>query len=339
MSVKRSDNKGLTGAQRAAVIMLSLGEEFGSQIWKMLDEDEIKTLSLAMSQLGSVDAMTVEDLIVDFVSRMSSSGAVTGSYDKTEHLLRKLLPGHQADSIMEEIRGPAGRNMWQKLSNVDAEILANFLKGEYPQTVSVVLSKIRTDHAAKVLSLLPEEFAIDVVHRMLKLEGVQKDALERIEDTLRTEFISNLAHTHRRDAHELIADIFNGFDRQTETRFLSALDEINRDATKRIRALMFTFDDLTKLDPASMQTLLRSIDKQLLTKALKGAGESVRQFFLSNMSSRAAKVLEDDMAGLGPMRLKEVDDAQMKIVHLAKDLADKGEIMISKNRAEDELVY
>lgn len=339
MSVKRSDNKGLTGAQRAAVIMLSLGEEFGAQIWKMLDEDEIKTLSLAMSQLGSVDAMTVEDLIVDFVSRMSSSGAVTGSYDKTEHLLRKLLPGHQADSIMEEIRGPAGRNMWQKLSNVDAEILANFLKGEYPQTVSVVLSKIRTDHAAKVLSLLPEEFAIDVVHRMLKLEGVQKDALERIEDTLRTEFISNLAHTHRRDAHELIADIFNGFDRQTETRFLSALDEINRDATKRIRALMFTFDDLTKLDPASMQTLLRSIDKQLLTKALKGAGESVRQFFLSNMSSRAAKVLEDDMAGLGPMRLKEVDDAQMKIVHLAKDLADKGEIMISKNRAEDELVY
>ncbi|MGL4324028.1 MAG: flagellar motor switch protein FliG [Beijerinckiaceae bacterium] len=338
MATRRYD-EGLTGPQKAAVLLLALGDDYGAPIWKLFDEDEVRMVSAAMSQLGSIEALAVEDLIVDFVSKMSTGGGITGSFDKTEMLLLKVLPKNQIDAIMEEIRGPAGRNMWQKLSNVDAEVLATFLKNEYPQTIAVILSKIRTDHTAKVLASLPDDLAIDVVHRMLKLEGVQKDAIERIEETLRTEFVSNLSHTSRRDPHEMIAEIFNAFDRQTETRFLTSLDEINRDAAKRIRSLMFTFDDLVKLDPASMQTLLRAVDKPSLTKALKGASESVRKFFFSNMSTRAAKVLEDDMSALGPMRLKEVDDAQAKVVYMAKDLADKGDIMIAKNRSEDELIY
>ncbi|MBN9062525.1 MAG: flagellar motor switch protein FliG [Rhizobiales bacterium 65-9] len=329
----------LSGPQRAAVILLTLGDEFGAPIWKRLDEDEIRVVSVAMSQLGSIEASTVESLIVDFVSKMSATGAVTGSLDRTELLLQKILPGQQASMIMEEIRGPAGRNMWQKLSNVDSEVLANFLKNEYPQTAAVVLSKIKPDHAARVLAAMPEDSATDIVHRMLKLEGVQKDALERIEETLRTEFVSNLSQTTRRDAHELMAEIFNSFDRQTETRFLASLEGVNHDAAKRIRSLMFTFDDLVRLDPASMQTLMRALDKTVLTKALKGASEVVRTFFFSNMSTRASKAMQDDMAALGPMRLKDVDDAQATIVLAAKDLADKGEILISKNRSEDELVY
>lgn len=338
MATRRTDD-GMTGPQKAAVILLALGEEFGGPIWKMFDEDEVRQISMAMSQLGTVDSAAVENLIVEFVSKMSTTGSITGSYDKTEMLLSKVLPKGQIDAIMEEIRGPAGRNMWQKLSNVDSDVLATFLKNEYPQTIAVILTKIRTDHTAKVLAALPDDLAVDVVHRMLKLEAVQKDAIDRIEETLRTEFVSNLSHTSRRDPHEMIAEIFNAFDRQTETRFLTSLDEINRDAAKRIRSLMFTFDDLVKLDPASMQTLLRAVDKAALTRALKGASESVRKFFFSNMSTRAAKVLEDDMQALGPMRLKEVDDAQAKVVYAAKELADKGEIMIAKNRSEDELIY
>ncbi|WP_342360425.1 flagellar motor switch protein FliG [Terrarubrum flagellatum] len=331
--------EGLSGPQRAAVLLLALGEEHGAELWKMFDEDEIRAVSIAMSQLGSIEALTVESLIVEFVSKMSATGAITGSLDRTELLLQKILPAQQVSLIMEEIRGPAGRNMWQKLSNVDGDVLANFLKNEYPQTAAVILSKIRTDHAAKVLAALPDDISTDVVHRMLKLEGVQKDALERIEETLRSEFVSNLSQTTRRDAHELMAEIFNSFDRQTESRFLNSLEEVNHDAAKRIRSLMFTFDDLVKLDPASMQTLMRSVDKMLLTKALKGANETVRKFFFSNMSTRAAKTMEDEMGALGPMRLKDVDEAQAAIVLTAKDLADKGEIMISKNRSEDELVY
>ncbi len=222
-----------------------------------------------------------------------------GNFDATERLLQQYLPPERVANIMEEIRGPAGRNMWEKLSNVHEQVLANYLKNEYPQTVAVVLSKIRPEHAARVLAILPEEFALDVVSRMLRMEAVQKDVLERVEQTLRTEFMSNLAQTRRRDAHELMAEIFNNFDRQTETRFITALEERNRESAERIKTLMFTFDDLVKLDAGSAQTLLRHVDKDKLALALKGASDAVREFFLSNMSTRAAKMLRDDMEAHG----------------------------------------
>src|SRR6202020_683540 len=144
---------------------------------------------------------------------MSASGALMGTFDATERLLQQYLPTEGVSGIMEEIRGPAGRNMWEKLSNVQEDVLANYLKNEYPQTIAVVLSKIAADHASKVLAVLPEELALEVVRRMLGLDPVQKDILEKIETTLRTEFMSTLSHTKRRDSHEQMAEIFNSFDR------------------------------------------------------------------------------------------------------------------------------
>src|SRR5438552_14092101 len=329
----------LTGPERAAVLMLALGEQYGSKIWNMLDDDELKSLSICMSTLGTIDAPEVEGLLLEFVSRMSASGALMGNYDATERLLQQYLPPERVGGIMEEIRGPAGRNMWEKLSNVQEDVLANYLKNEYPQTIAVVLSKIRPEHAARVLAILPEDLALDVVNRMLRMEAVQKEVIERVENTLRTEFMSNLSQTRRRDAHEVMAEIFNNFDRQTETRFMTALEDDNRESAERIKTLMFTFDDLVKLDPGSAQTLMRHIEKDKLAIALKGANEDVRGFFLGNMSSRAGKMLLDDMAALGPVRLRDVDEAQALLVNLAKDLAAKGEIMLTKNRADDELVY
>lgn len=278
--------------------------------------------------------------MLEFVGRLSASGALLGNYDATERLLAQFLPKDRIAGIMDEIRGPAGRNMWEKLANVQEEVLANYLKNEYPQTVAVVLSKLRPEHAARVLGILPEEMALDCVNRMLKMEAVQKEVIERVEQTLRTEFMSNISQTRRRDAHEVMAEIFNNFDRQTETRFLTALEEENRDASERIKALMFTFDDLIKLDAASAQTLMRSIDKDKLAVALKGASEGVREFFFKSMSSRAAKMLVDDMQAMGAVRLRDVDEAQTLLVNIAKDLAAKGEILIAKSRGgDDELVY
>lgn len=329
----------LNGAQRAAVILLILGDEFGRPIWSELEDEEIRIISRSMADLGTVDAEVVEQIMVDFISKVSNAGAVTGSFDRTESLLQRLLPKNQVSAIMEEIRGPAGRNMWQKLANIEASVLANFLKNEYPQTVAVVLSKIKPDHAAQVLSHLPEEFAIDVVQRMLRMESVQKEALDYIEQTLRSEFVATLAQTARKDPHESMAVIFNSFDRQTESRFLSALDVMNKDSARKIRALMFTFEDLQKLDPAGVQVLMRGVDREVLTRALKGASQAMKDFFLAGMSSRAAKNLLDDLQSMGPLRLKEVDEAQSKMVQIAKNLADKGEIMIAKNNSEDELIY
>src|ERR671912_2439735 len=291
-----------------------------------------------MSQLGTVESAMVEELLLEFVSRLSASGSLMGNYEATERLLQQYLPSDRVTGIMDEIRGPAGRNMWEKLSNVQEEVLANYLKNEYPQTIAVVLSKLTAEHAARVLAILPEDLALDVVGRMLKMEAVQKEVIERVEQTLRLEFMSNLSQTRRRDAHEVMAEIFNNFDRQTETRFITALEEDNRDAAERIKALMFTFDDLIKLDAGSAQTLMRHIDKDKLAVALKGANEAVRQFFFTNRSTRAAKMLVDDMQAMGPVRLRDVDEAQVLLVNLAKDLAAKGEIIISKQRGDEELV-
>ena len=239
---------------------------------------------------------------------------------------------------MEEIRGPAGRTMWDKLGNVNETVLANYLKNEYPQTVAVVLSKIKPDHAGRVLTQLPESFAMEVVMRMLRMEAVQKEVLDDVERTLRNEFFSSLARTNRRDSHELIAEIFNGLDRATENRFITALEERNRDSAERIKALMFTFEDLSKVDGMAIQGILRAAEKEKLPLALKGASEGLRDLFFSNMSERAAKLLREDLAAMGPVRLKDVEEAQSYLVALAKDLAARGEIVIAEG-GEDELVY
>jgi flagellar motor switch protein FliG len=335
----KEDFRSLTGPERAAIFMLSLGEEHSTKIWAMLDEDEVKEISQLMSNLGTISSGLVEKLLVDFVSQMSATGSLMGSYESTERLISRFMPQDKVSQIMEEIRGPAGRTMWDKLANVNESVLANYLKNEYPQTVSVVLSKIKPEHAARVLGALPEEFALEVVQRMLRMESVQKDILDKVEQTLRVEFMSNLARTAKRDAHEHMAEIFNNFDRQTESRFVTALEERNRDSAERIKALMFTFEDLGKLDPGSIQTLLRNVEKDKLALALKGSTDSLRDVFFSNMSERAGKILREDMDAMGPVRLKDVDEAQMRMVNVAKDLANKGEIMIASKQGEDELVY
>lgn len=333
------DFRQLKGPDKAAILMLALGEEHSAKIWPLLDDEEIKEISQNMANLGSVNSETVEKLFLEFVNNFSSTGSLSGTFDSTERLLMKALPSDRVTQIMEEIRGPAGRTMWDKLANVNELALANYLKNEYPQTVAVVLSKIRPEHAARVLAALPEEFSMEVVMRMLRMELVQKEVLDKVEQTLRTEFMSNLARTNRRDSHEMMAEIFNSLDRNTEARFLAALEERSRDAAERIKALMFTFEDLIKLDPSGVQTLMKSVDKDKLGLALKGASETLRDLFFSNMSERASKLLREEMESMGPVRLKDVDEAQMAMVNMAKELAAKGDIMLADNKGDDELIY
>jgi len=335
----REDYRTMSGPEKAALLMMSVGEENATRLFSLMDDDEIKELSQAMANLGTVSAQMVERLLVEFADQISSTGSLVGNFDNTERLLTKVMDPDRVGQIMEEIRGPAGRTMWEKLANVNESVLANYLKNEYPQTVAVVLSKIKPEHASRVLGLLPEPFAMEVIMRMLRMESVQKEVLDDVERTLRNEFMSNLARTNRRDAHEMMADIFNYLDRNMENRFLTALEERNRDSAERIKALMFTFEDLSKLDPGGVQTLLRNAEKDKLALGLKGASEELRDLFFSNMSERAAKIMREDMQAMGPVRLRDVDEAQMYIVQLAKDLAANGEIIIADNKGEDELVY
>jgi flagellar motor switch protein FliG len=335
----KEDFRKLNGQQKAAIFLMAVGEETAIKLFAMMDDDEIRELSSIMSGLGKVNSDIVERLFIEFAEQVSATGALVGNYDSTERLLVKALGKGRVDSIMEEIRGPAGRNTWDKLGNVSEEILANFLKNEYPQTIAVVLSKIKSDHAAKVIMNLPEDLSLEVIMRMLSMESVKKDVMDGIEKTLRMEFMSNLAKRQTRDSHELLAEIFNNFDRNAEAKFMGKLEERSSADAERVRALMFTFEDLAKIDVAGIQTVLRGLDKDKLTIALKGASDTIKDLFLKNMSERAAKILREDMEALGPVRIKDVDEAQMYIVAIAKDLSAKGEIIIAGDGDEEQMIY
>lgn len=330
--------KKFTGPQRAAALLLVLGKEHGAPIWGQLSVEEVKELSSAMAQLGRLPAAVVEHILVLFSSEVSSMASLHGSFETTESLLAGILPDEKVKEIMEDIRGPSGRTMWDKLSNVSEGVLASYLKNEYPQTVAVILSKLKPDHAARVLSELPREFGVDVVARMLRMHTVQKDVIQEVEQTLKSEFMTNLSRSQRRDPHESMADVFNAMDRSTEEAILGALDETMPESAERIRSLMFTFDDLMNLLPNAIQAIVKNADKRMMALALKGASEDMRKVFFGGMTERAASLMRDDMANMGPVRARDCEEAQSGLVRLAKSLADRGEIMLVDPKSDDSVI-
>lgn len=331
------DFNSVSGSQKAAILMLAVGEEQRSKLFGLMQEEEIRLVSSAMAQLGAVRASVVDQLCAEFKESLGGQSGLLGSLQTTERLLLQSLPADRAAQIMDEIRGPAGATMWEKLGNVSEVVLANYLRNEYPQTAAVILSKLSADHTGKVLAQLPEGFAIEVIMRMLHMRSVQRDILLGVEETLRTEFMSNLSSSQPRDSHEMMAEIFNSLDRQSETRFIAALEERNKESAEKIKALMFTFNDLRRLSSASIQILLRNAEKDKLPIALKGASQAVRDLIFQNLSERAGRMLREDMELLGPVKMRDVDDAQAGIVTLAKDLASQGQIEINDN-SSDEMV-
>jgi flagellar motor switch protein FliG len=338
-AITKDDYRSLTGTQKAAMMMMSISDENVTRLFSMMDDEEIKEISTAMSTLGRVDAECVERLFNEFNEEMSAAGVLVGSYNTTERLLQKALGRDRVNSIMDEIRGPAGRTTWDKLANVNEEMLASYLRHEYPQTIALIISKIKPDHAARVLTVLPDELSLEVINRMLVMDSVKKEVIEGIEKTLKHEFMSNIAKTQRRDSFEMMAEIFNNFDRNTEGKFMGALEQKDPDVAERIRNLMFTFEDLIKIDAAGIQTIMRNLDKDKLALAMKGASDTLKDLFFGNMSERAAKILREDMEAMGPVRLKDVDESQMYVVQVAKELATKGDIIIAEANGEEQLVY
>ena len=328
----------LTGPQKAAILILALGDGPGGKLFSLLHEDEIREVSRALVNMGPIPAAVVEQICAEFTASLNDASGLIGGIESTERLLLMSLPPARVAQIMEEIHGPAGRTMWDKLGNVGEDMLANYLKNEYPQTAAVVISKLRPDHAARVLGELPESFANEVVLRLLCMETVQQDVLSDVERTLRLEFMSNLTRTARTDPHEQMAIIFNNLDRRTETRFLGALERRDQEAADRIRALMFTFDDLGRIPAQGIQVLLRTVQKSSIAMALKGAPADIRDLFFRNLSERAAKMLREELDRLGAVKLREVDEARAELVRVAKDLAAEGRIEI-KTASDEEVVF
>jgi len=336
--VKMSASK-LSGLQKASVIMMSLEEDIAAKVFSMMSEDEIKAISSSMSSLGTIDTKSTENLITEFSDKLSTGSGIVGNASNTQKILSKALGEEGAAAMMETLGGPEGRDTWDKLNNVNEEVLASFIKNEYPQTAALVLSKIRSTQAAKVLTVLPDDFAMDVIQRMLTIEPVKNEILTDIEKTLNTEFMSSLATTQQVDSYELMAEVFNNLDRNTETKFFEMLEKTDDDSATRIRELMFTFEDLINIDASGIQTLISKADKDFLVIALKGANDEMRELFFSNMSERAAKIMKEDMESKGPVRMRDVDEAQLSIVNTAKELAESGDIVIPEDEVTEEMVY
>lgn len=332
---KNSTNTALNGVQKVAILLLSVSDEVATKIFGMMNEDEIRDVSHAMSGLGVIQPAVIESVIQEFSDEIIGNSIFLGNLFTTEKLLTKFMDTDRVKALMEEIKGPQGRNTWEKLANVNEELLALYLRSEHPQTAALILSKIVPEHAAKVMGILPEQFAFDVITRMLNMGSVKKEVIERVEKILRAEFISSVGKTMKRDSCEMIADIFYNLDRSNEARYMHLLEESQPEAAQKIKDLMFTFEDLVRLDGRGVQVLFSAVDKSMLSTALKGASEAVRDVFFRNMSQRAARIIIEEIEVMGQVRVRDVENAQSEIVRIVKDLVDRGDIDIAVDGKEE----
>lgn len=328
----------LTGPEKAAVLVLALGEEASAKLLAGLELPEIKELSQTIARLGRVEAGLVERVLAEFGERLESPSDVAGGLETTEKLLARFLDKEKVEAILDEIRGPAARTVWDGLAKVEDTVLAGYLRNEHPQTVALVLSRLEPAQVARVLSKLPDELAVETITRMLRLDEVRPEVLADVERTLLAEFTADRSRSVRRDGHEAMAEIFNHFDRSTESRLMAGLEERDREAAERIKASMFTFEDLSRLDGPGIQLLIRNAGNARIAVALKGASEQIKNLFFSNMSERAAKILREEMEAMGPIRLRDVEEAQQFLVNMAKELAAAGEIFLADGK-EEQMVY
>jgi flagellar motor switch protein FliG len=328
----------ISGLDKVAIIFMAVERDVAIKLFGLLDDDEIREISKAMVSLGSVESETVEKVMEEFNVLMTESTSVEGNLANTRNLLGQILGQEATDEVLNDIYGPTGKDIWDKLNNVNEETLSSFLVNEYPQTIALILSKMKSSKVAKILSILPEDLSFDIVQRMLTIEPVKKEVLNDIENTLKNEFMANLFLTKKVDTYEIMSEIFNNFDRQTEQKFFEKLEAIDKESAEKIKSLMFTFYDLLKLSPQAIQMVIKGCDNDMLVIALKGSSEEMRNFFFGNMSERASKILKEEMEAKGPIRLKEVDEAQMKIVKITKDLAEKRQITIPEGDEDEQMI-
>ncbi|MEM9809896.1 MAG: flagellar motor switch protein FliG [Pseudomonadota bacterium] len=340
-SVKiRNEVDALSGPEKVAVMLLTLGEDQAGPLLERMDDSEVRIITRSMATLGSITGEVLEELIRRFTEQFSQGGSVIGSADSTERMLRSFLPADRVVDIMNYIRGPAGSTTWEKISMVDNAMLAKYLNGEHPQTIAVVLSKIDPDQAAHVLSNLPEKMVPDVMKRMISMNSVTKEVLADIEEMLQRDLMLNYQSSQETNNLSHMAEIFNRTESERSDQLLQGLREDHEEEVYQIKQLMFTFDDLMELDPHSLRTVIRSCESDTLTYALKGCDADTRTKILSNLSERARAILMDNMDTLGPVLMRDVEAAKATMVRKAKELAEANVIIIERGGdSGNQMVY
>ena len=317
-----------TGAERAALVLLALGEAHGGPIWNELSDDEIAVLTRAMARLGSIDQTYVTAALDLFQGELVTLSGLAGTPEAAGQIVAKVLPEPRALPHLERLRKPQGPDVWQQLGGLSDQVLADYLAGEHPQTAALILSRLAPPHAARVLARLEPEFSLDCLDRMMGTQEVDQAVLGAVEATLGTYLVAPNTGPAQPDPAVRVADIFNALDKRAGEDLLGRWQQAEPETADKVRGMMFTFDDFIKLPASVVQVLLRGLDKDTLGLALKGAPPEVRSFFLDQMSMRAARMLEDQMTGRGPIPRRMALEAQARIVAIARDLEKAGELSL-----------
>jgi flagellar motor switch protein FliG len=315
----------LDALDRAAIILMTLDQNHAQQIFAKLEDEEIRRVSRTMANLGRTDAALVERTVSEFQAALGRAGNLVGSMQNTERMLRHVLPAPKVAEIMQDISGGTGK-VWEKLTQVPADALAAYLGNESPQTAAVILAKLPSQHAARVLPLLPNMG--EVALRIVRTERVQNTVMSDIEETLRREFVGDGAGSRGRDSSATLAELLNHADKAMVQQLLATMSEQDADAAVRVRRLMFGFEDLIRIDPATFGALVAECPAEKLPIALAAAEARLRDLFLLSMSERAGNMLREEIESMPAPRKRVVDEAQAEIVALAKRLAEEGRIFI-----------
>ena len=326
----------LTSTQRAAVLMLLLGEQQASEIIRFLNPKEVQSLGAAMVSVADLSQEAVNVVLDEFVTmlkKQTSLGLGTGDY--VEKVLKRALGEDKAASVLSRIMPGQGSKGLEILKWMDARSIAEMIRGEHPQVVAIILSVLEYTVAADVLNFLPGESRPEIIQRIASLETVQPSAMEELEQIMMKQFATNSSSKSSSfGGVKAAAQIMNSVKVELESSIMAGLSQIDGELMQKIQDNMFTFENLSSVDNRAIQILMRNIEPDLLMTALKGAPEFVKDKFFDNMSSRARVMFIDEMEAKGPLRLTDVEEAQKLIMRTARKLSDKGELVLA-GRGDD----
>ncbi|MGC8718672.1 MAG: flagellar motor switch protein FliG [Thermodesulforhabdaceae bacterium] len=333
-------DKKLSGPQKAAILMLALGEQVAAELLKYLKPEEIKKLGIEMGNLRGVDPKTTADVLAEFNDQFQDTDSIRVLGEEYfKNLLPNALDPEKAQEVIRAIEKEKERIPFKNIRELDARVLANFLRAEHPQTIALVMAHLGEEKAAQVISHLPQGLQFEVINRIVNLETVPSDIVREVDEALEQELLSLGGEMQQiLGGVQKVAEILNRCDRKTADTILQALEEADAELAERVRKLMFVFDDLVAVPDVGIREILKEVDNKDLVVALKTASEELKNKIFRNLSKRAAQILEEDLAVLGPVRLSEVEAAQQRILEVARRLEKEGRIVLAGGEGGDALV-
>jgi flagellar motor switch protein FliG len=337
----RYENRGkLTGKQKAAILLISLGPDVSASVYKHLSEEEIEKLTLEISGVRKVDPQTKEEVMEEFHQIALAQDYISqGGIAYAKSVLEKALGTEQATNIINRLTSALQVRPFDFARKADPGQILNFIQNEHPQTIALILSYLDPGQAGQILSELPQEMQADIARRIALMDSTSPEIINEVEQILERKLSATVTQDYTQTGGiEAVVDVLNGVDRSTERTILDALEIQDPELAEEIKKRMFVFEDIVTLDNRAIQRVIRDVDNEDLLLALKVASEEVKSIIFKNMSKRMAETFKEEMEIMGPVRLRDVEEAQSRIVAVIRRLEEAGEIVIARGGGDDIIV-